>query len=1027
MRACPAKERLVTESGRSARVVSAQGIVPGIVFLLLFFSSSSIPQEIGLPFVRNYSPKEYDNTSQVWGAIQDNDGVLYFGMTNGGGIAEYDGREWRVIDIPNKTTVFSFVKDRNGLIYTGAINDFGYMQDDSLGKKTFVSLRHLLHDQQMKFRAVWQAVMESNEVYFLSVEAIFRYSPSPNPSIKTYLPAPGSSLYGLFSHEGSVYVYQRDHGLMRVGGDSLELVSAFFKDKMFRNGVSLSPDSLLIFTRTAGIFLYRPSTGTSTPFVTDDPALAGVNIYSSTMLQNSSFMISVFGKGALLVSPGGNVFQQWNENSGLTTNAVYSMSRSSDDNLWLMTENGIARTDGSMTWSFWSKANGLRGTVIDILRYQGTLYVATFDGVFFIDKRGAVNRVSGIPEGQCWSLFDFETENRKHIMLAGTAGGIFEIHGSSSRLVRSGRYGLTMVRSRVDPQRLFIVDDPLLASIRYENGMWKNEGVISGVRDNIRRIVEDENGDLWLGTYNAGVIRVAMDQNNILKPKAIRYYTREHGLPSLTTVLPTVIRKTIAFTTEKGLYVHNPVTDMFEPYKGMHPRLSDRTQETGIIRELRDSSIIVFPWSNRYHDPGILQFRGNGLYEWIYKPFRRLGRMEFHTVREDPDGVLWIGTTEGLLRYDRKRDLKNYDREFHALIRTVALKGGRILSYGKTVSQAVVSYDTNNVTFQMAAPFFDDESKTRFRYQLQGYEEDWSMWSANASASYTNLDEGEYTFRVMARNLFDKESSIAEFRLTVLPPWFRTWWAYLSYGIILVVSVGLFDSWNKKRLKRLHDRQYEEEKLLQQQFSRQLLERQEEDRRRISREMHDNLGQELLVLKHQIQLNLRQPGTSESAKTALEGYSDSVSGILDKARQISHDLRPPELDRLGLTETLRSILGKVRDARRFELVGELDDLDGVFRKEDEINIVRILQEALSNTLKHSQATRVSVMVKLHQDVVEMRVSDNGKGISAAMNGVGAGMRGMEERASLLGGSVKIESRNGKGATLSFRFPRKQNV
>ena len=949
---------------------------------------------------------------------------MYFGMTNGGGIAEYDGTEWRVIDIPNKTTVFSFVKDRNGLIYTGAINDFGCLQDDSLGRKTFVSLRHLIHDQQMKFRAVWQTIIENNEVYFLSVEAIFRYSPSPEPSIKTYLPAPGTSLFGLFSHEGSVYVYQRDFGLMRVGRDSLELVSAFFKDRMFRNGVSLSPDSVLISTRTAGIFVYRPGTGMSTPFVTHDPLLAGVNIYSSTMLQDGSFMISVFGKGALLVSPGGNLLQQWNEKRGLTTNAVYSMSRSSNDNLWLMTENGIARTEGSMTWSHWNTANGLRGTVVDILRYQGRLYVATFDGVFFLDERGTVNKVSGIPNGQCWSLFDYETANRGHILLAGTAGGIYEIHGSSSRLVRTGRYGLTMVRSRVDPQRMFVVDDPLLASIRYENGMWKNEGVISGVRDNIRRIVEDENGDLWLGTYNAGVVRVAMDQNNILKTKAIRYYTQEHGLPSLTTVLPTVIRKTIVFTTEKGLYAHNHATDLFEPYGGIHSRLSDGTQETGIIRELRDSSILVFPWSNKHHDPGILQFRRSGQYEWTYKPFRRLGRTEFHAVREDPDGILWIGTTEGLLRYDSRGDRKDYEADFHALIRKVTLKGDSVLSYGSSVSRAVVSYDNNNLTFDMAAPLFDDESKTVFSHQLKGYDDDWSPWASNASAVYTNLDEGTYTFQAKARNLYDKESAVAEFTLTVLPPWFRTWWAYLSYGILLVVSVGTFDTWNKKRLKRLHDKQYEEEKRQQKQFSRQLLERQEDERKRIAREMHDDLGQELLVLKHQIQLNLRKPEIGETTRTALEGYSDSVSGILDKARQISHDLRPPELDRLGLTETLRSILARVRDAQRFELVGEIDEVDGVFQKEEEINIVRILQEALSNTIKHSQATQVFVAVRMGREFIEIRVGDNGRGIKEHQNGAGAGMIGMHERAGLLGGIVTIESREGEGTRLTFRFPRR---
>ncbi len=991
-------------------------------------SSLLSAQETGFPFIRHYSSKEYDNTSQVWGAIQDDNGIMYFGMTNGGGITEYDGKEWRVIDIPNKTTVFSFAKDSNGIIYTGAINDFGYLTADSLGKKVFVTLRHLIRNQEMKFRAVWQTIIMHNAVYFLSVEAIFKYTSSPEPAIKTYLPGKESSFMGIFSHNGKVYVYEKDRGLMRVEDDGITLVSSFYKDKPFRQGNYYASDSILISTRNAGAFIFHNSSRRSTPFGIQDRLFnVHPNIYSTTILPAGYFVISTLTDGVKLISPNGNIVQRWNENNVLTTSSVYSMFLSYNNNLWFMTENGIAKTDVSLEWSYWNNKNGLHGTVSDVLRFHDTLFVATFEGIYFVNKHNMMEKVSGLPSGQCWSLFDFTVNRNTHILLAGTPGGIYEIKGKTSILARSGKYGLAMHRSLKNRNRMFIVDDPLLASIRYENGKWIDEGIIEGVRDNIRRVEEDASGDLWLGTYNAGVIRVTMDQNSITKPKAIRYFTQKDGLPSLRTVLPYIINNEIVFATEKGLYVCNSGTDRFEPYRKIHPRLYNGEQDIEKIAMTNNGSIIIFPLSNKRYDPGILQPEHNGEYTWNYKPFRRFERTEFNAVHQDSDGVLWIGTTDGLFRYDAKQDLKNYDAGFSTLIRKVTTKNDSIVSYGGNISSAVVSYDNNDVTFHIAAPFFDDESKTVFSYQLQGYDKEWSSWSSTARAVYTNLDEGTYTLQAKAKNLYDKESAAATFTLEVLPPWYRTRWAYLSYFLFLIVSIGRFDTWNKKRLKLLHDKEHQEEKERQQLFARMLIERQEEERKRISREMHDGVGQELLILKHNLQLKLREGEMDDGLKQMLEEQSVAASNIITEVRNISHDLRPPELDRLGLTETIKSLLKRIRSTKELEVAGEIDDVDGFFRKEDEINIVRIIQESLNNVLKHAQATSVNVVLSLVDGYIVLTISDNGKGMgSHPKQSHGLGMNDINERVQLLEGTMQMESLPGKGTTLKFQFTKKKH-
>ncbi len=995
--------------------------------LFIFCSTSIFSQEIGTPLIRNYSPKEYDNTPQIWGAIKDDEGVMFFGATNGGGIIEYDGKEWRTIDIPNKTTVFSFAKSTDGVIFTGAINDFGFLKKNAMGKTEFSSLRYLIKEKEIKFRAIWQTAIMGNNVYFLSVDGIFIYHRGSDSLITTFLPEEGTNFIGLISHEGKVYTHQKDRGLMRIDPDSIRLVSDFFKSKVFRSGLSYGRDSIMIFTRTDGIYLYRPSDGQVTPFALTDRGIPQrMNIYSAALLSDRHVSISVLSKGLIQISPKGTIVQQWDVNNGMPTNTVYTMYPA-DNNLWMMSENGIMRTDLTNAWSYWDKHSGLLGTVSDILRHKKRLYVSTFEGIYVLDDQKRMKSVTGIPEGQSWSLLNYVTSSNDTVLLAGTPGGIYQIRGTTATMIRKGSYGLTMFSSAINSHRVFVVDDPTLVSMRYEHGKWIDEGVIRGVKDNIRRIMEDANGDLWLGTYNAGVIRVRMDRRNITEPKEIRYYTKDDGLPTLTTVLPYMLKNEIVFATDHGLYRYHEKNDSFALYSAIHPMLHNGTQSIGRITETEDGSIVVIPWSNKVHNPGILTKGTYGEYEWIDKPFRWFERMEFNTVLTEPSGVVWFGTTEGLYRYDRQLDSKNYDAGFNTLIRKVTVKGDSILRYDSHDSTIVLPYDLNDIKFEAAAPHFDNERKTLFSSQLVGYNSGWSTWSTDAYSIYTNLDEGKYTYRVKAKNLYDTESRIAEFTFTVLPPWYRTWWAFAAYLLFFGIAIITFDTWNKKRLKRLHDRQFEEEKQRQHQFSQLLLERQEDERKRIAREMHDGIGQELLVLKHQLQLKLRDPDLDNGIRELLEEQSAAASNIMTEVRTISHDLRPPELDRLGVTETIKALLNRVRNAKKIAVIGEIESVDGFFAKELEINIIRIIQELINNILKHAEASTVTVKLLLESNGMVMTIADDGKGIDhSAKKTSGLGMSDINERVQLLGGNYTVDSSRNHGTTFTFRFPRRSS-
>ncbi len=108
--------------------------------------------------------------------------------------------------------------------------------------------------------------------------------------------------------------------------------------------------------------------------------------------------------------------------------------------------------------------------------------------------------------------------------------------------------------------------------------------------------------------------------------------------------------------------------------------------------------------------------------------------------------------------------------------------------------------------FEYAAGFYEQENRTEYSYRLLGFNDQWSKWTTEHKFTYTNIHEGDYTFQVKARNIYGNESKIASYRFTVLPPWYRTVWAYVAYVLTAIILVWLIVRYNTRRLKQEKER-----------------------------------------------------------------------------------------------------------------------------------------------------------------------------------------------------------------------------
>jgi signal transduction histidine kinase len=199
-------------------------------------------------------------------------------------------------------------------------------------------------------------------------------------------------------------------------------------------------------------------------------------------------------------------------------------------------------------------------------------------------------------------------------------------------------------------------------------------------------------------------------------------------------------------------------------------------------------------------------------------------------------------------------------------------------------------------------------------------------------------------------------------------------------------------------------------------LSRQLIEAQEAERRAVARELHDDFGQVLTAIK----LNLMRKERDQAESIAL------VDGAIARVRDLAHHLRPPMLDDLGLSASLRWYVD--REARRAGLEAhlEIEPVQGRLAPTVETTCFRVTQEALTNVIRHAHATRVEVELRLAPDGPRLEVRDDGRGfdtLAARLTGDGQGLLGMRERVALAGGELEIDSVPGRGTTVRAHFPR----
>nr|WP_226895371.1 sensor histidine kinase [Luteolibacter marinus] len=309
----------------------------------------------------------------------------------------------------------------------------------------------------------------------------------------------------------------------------------------------------------------------------------------------------------------------------------------------------------------------------------------------------------------------------------------------------------------------------------------------------------------------------------------------------------------------------------------------------------------------------------------------------------------------------------------------------------------------------MFALTLDDPAHTRYRYRLDGFDRGWSEVTGQQHALYRRLAPGDYVFRFSAANRFGIWSDEnPPLRVHVAP----LWWQRRSIqwlGVTLLFGLAGAVVFGRLRSVRRRSEMLSE-------FSRRLLATQEDERKRIAHELHDSLGQDLLVIKSRLDIGNFEPA-------ALSG---SVAGAIQQVKQMSRELRPALIDRVGLRAALAAKLEEVSDATGLPIEADLGEIDGLLDDESSLSLYRLVQEALNNIVAHSDASEARISAQATRETLEFRIQDDGRGFNPdklpPSKAGGLGLRGMAERVNHLRGRFDCQSAPGEGTVLRIQIP-----
>ena len=773
--------------------------------MLVYVQALTAQSYIGRRETINYSKTQYNAGTQNWKIRQDAQGRMYF--ANNEGLLIFDGINWQLYPLPNKTIVRSIEFGNDKKIYVGGQDELGYFTPDKNGVLTFISIKQLLPKTELNFSDIWDIVSYGDEIFYRSHFKIFRY----NHQKVTVYPSNSSWLF-LGKHQNSLIAQDEQTGitLLRNGSWQTLIEKKNLPADFYITAITpFGKDSSLVTTAKNGLYIL-----TGKQLVSWHLTVFGIDntqLFSGALaLEENNFLISTYLNGIYLVNKSGVVVENISKKEGLQNSNVRSMYMDVNRNLWLGLDNGIDYIAYNNAVKQINPLIFKDGGGYSVCMYQNSLFFSLSNGIYQLpvtrsgDLSYSTDNFKLLSEGQSWHLSLLNNN-----LLAGNDNGLFQIKNNSVIPIDRS-YGFWTFQPLLNQPGASIIAAGHYYGVRLfelKGDQFINKGNLQGYTESARFLEIDEQNNIWTSHPYRGVYKLSAGS------RAAKLYTRAQGLPSTLNNFVFKIKKQVVVATEKGIYQYNDNTDLFELSAQFKADVGTRSlrflkdDPSGNLWFVEGKSVGMVDYSTKQH-------------EIIYFPELNNRILSgFENIYPINDTNIFVGAENGfyhinLAKYKQNiTPLKVYIRRVKAIANDDSLIFG---GYFNTVNDNIRQPDQkipllghiwNSLHFEYSSPVFEKQSNVEYSYLLQDFDKEWSGWSKKSEKDYTNLSPGTYTFKVKARNHQNNESAVYNYTFIIKSPWYQTIWAYVIYLLLFMGLIGYFYKLQEKRHLKNQEKQ----------------------------------------------------------------------------------------------------------------------------------------------------------------------------------------------------------------------------
>ncbi len=768
---------------------------------------------IGLPEIINYPKQSYKAGTQNWDICQDVNGLLYF--ANNEGLLSFDGTYWKLYPLPNKTIVRSVAIGTDNKIYTGGQDEIGYFSPEPEGTLVYHSLKNLIPEKNRSFADVWDIVCRNGQIFFRTSREILQFSGN---AITVY---PAANWLFMGAAEDALIAQDFQKGLLKFNKDEwIPIVDpeALPPGFLVTAVLPAGKDSIFITSLKDGMYLYVRNhlTRFYSPALGD---IAGYHIYSATPVNEDHFALATTRKGCIIIDKKGNQVQQFSHTEGLQNNNVLSVFTDSHKNLWLGLDQGIDFIAYSSAIKHIFPDIQNEGAGYSSIIYKNNLYIATTNGLYYapLHQEEDLSFVKGNfrlvenTKGQVWNLSEVNGK-----LLVGHHEGFFEVQGSKAVHIDStSGFWTFLPLGNVQPSPMMIAGTYYgIRFYHYQNGQFSKEHIDANFES--ARFVTVSNNDIWVSHPYKGIYRIRMQDNG--KPLA-EEYGRKHGLESATNGNYLFkIKDRIVVATENGIYEYDEQADRFEPSAYFRSIFGET-----IVRYLKEdpSGNIWFVFDKNL---GVVDYSGSKPAIIYISELNRKLVSGFEQVYPVDEHNIFIGSEKGYFHINYAWYKRNHPALQVQLRKAVAsgttdslLFNGYFRNVNEVQQQQVkpvVPYQWNSLHFEFSSPLYEQQPNIEYSCFLKGYDNKWSEWNSRTERDYLFLPPGTYQFMIRSRNNLGSESQAYIYSVSILPPWYLTWWAYGLYACFLLYGLYMVYRWQKQKFLRQQQRYEERQKQL---------------------------------------------------------------------------------------------------------------------------------------------------------------------------------------------------------------------